>query len=53
MEFYENTKRMLIKILNQERREYIKKIYRGGEYDELDLVNNNVEVKTIYAIIKN
>ena len=30
-----------------EKREYILKIYRGGEYDVSDLVNNNVEVKTI------
>ena len=47
-EFYENTARMLIKNFKPgERREYLFKIYRGGEYDVSDLVNNNVEVKTI------
>ncbi len=47
-EFYENTARMLIKDFKPgEKREYILKIYRGGEYDVSDLVNNNVEVKTI------
>ena len=47
-EFYENTARMLIKNFKPgEKREYILKIYRGGEYDVSDLVNNNVEVKTI------
>ena len=47
-EFYENTARMLIKNFKLgERREYLFKIYRGGEYDVSDLVNNNVEVKTI------
>ena len=47
-EFYENTARMLIKNFKPgERREYSFKIYRGGEYDVSDLVNNNVEVKTI------
>ena len=39
---------MLIKDFKPgEKREYILKIYRGGEYDVSDLVNNNVEVKTI------
>ena len=47
-EFYENTARRLIKNFKPgERREYSFKIYRGGEYDVSDLVNNNVEVKTI------
>ena len=47
-EFYENTARMLIKNFKPgERREYLFKIYRGGEYDVSDLVNNNIEIKTI------
>jgi len=47
-EFYENTARMLIKNFKPgERREYVFKIYRGGEYDVSDLVNNNIEIKTI------
>ena len=47
-EFYENTARRIIKDFKPgETREYGFKIYRGGEYDVSDLVNNNVEIKTI------